>query len=266
MTRVDVESPVHVYQEIDTIDQTVSKVNVVEKLQQFWQTKCQQGAELRQGALVIYEGLPSSQPPYICYVTLPGGSCFATFENCTTKADARRSAAKIGLMNSIFNEHPSRKITTEVITKLVQDAKTSLQMEHSGGPHHPGVSAYQYMLEQNVGKTMLQFQELMTVFQLLHWNGSLAAMRERQCSRQEVVQHYSHRMLDDDMRSMMAIDWMSREQEIPGTIDKEMRNTLEELEMSRRSGRELRFHKEKKDILTLASTQLQSVRKKIGGK
>ena len=27
-------------------------------------------------------------------------------------------------------------------------------------------------------------QELMTVFQLLHWNGSLKAMRERQCSRQ----------------------------------------------------------------------------------
>lgn len=24
----------------------------------------------------------------------------------------------------------------------------------------------------------------MTVFQLLHWNGSLKAMRERQCSRQ----------------------------------------------------------------------------------
>ena len=79
-----------------------SSVNVVEKLQQFWQTKCQQGAELRQGALVIYEGLPSPRPPYICYVTLPGGSCFATFENCNTKADARRSAAKIGLMNSVI--------------------------------------------------------------------------------------------------------------------------------------------------------------------
>ena len=124
-------------------------MNVVEKLQQFWQTKCQQGADLRQGALVIYEGVPSPAPPYICYVTLPGGSCFATFENCTTKADARRSAAKIGLMNSvslpenclfhffcicfvshfqIFNEHPSRKITSEVITKLVKDARTSLQV------------------------------------------------------------------------------------------------------------------------------------------
>ena len=74
---------------------------MVEKLQQFWQTKCQQGAELRQGALVIYEGLPSPRPPDICSVTLPGGSCFATFENCNTKADARRSAAKIGLMNSV---------------------------------------------------------------------------------------------------------------------------------------------------------------------
>ena len=42
------------------------------------------------------------------------------------------------------------------------------------------------MLVQSLGKTMLEFQELMTVFQLLHWNGSLKAMRERQCSRQEV--------------------------------------------------------------------------------
>ena len=98
----------------------IFSVNVVEKLQQFWQTKCQQGADLKQGALVIYEGkhcdcdgekcltlllpspgVPSQQPPYVCYVTLPGGSCFATFENCTTKAEARRSAAKIGLMNSV---------------------------------------------------------------------------------------------------------------------------------------------------------------------
>merc|ERR1719474_1470696 len=159
-------------------------------------------------------------------------------------------------MNSIFNEHPSRKITTEVITKLVQDAKASLQMEHKGGPHHSGVSAYQYMLEQNLGKTMLQFQELMTVFQLLHWNGSLAAMRERQCSRQEVVQHYSHRALDDDMRSQMALDWIAREQEIPGIIARELNLAERDLEQARLAGRELRFPKEKKDILMLASSQV----------
>lgn len=28
------------------------------------------------------------------------------------------------------------------------------------------------------------FKELMTVFQLLHWNGTLKAFRERRCSRQ----------------------------------------------------------------------------------
>ena len=116
------------------------------------------------------------------------------------------------------------------------------------------------------GKVTTLLQELMTVFQLLHWNGSLAAMRERQCSRQEVVQHYSHRMLDDDMRAMMAIDWVSREQERPNTIAREMKQTLEELEMWRKSGRELRFFKEKKDILTLAAAQVESVRKKKGSK
>ena len=90
------------------------------------------------------------------------------------------------------------------------------------------------------------------MFQLLHWNGSLAAMRERQCSRQEVVQHYSNRMLDDDMRAMMAMDWMSREQDKPGTIKNEMKETQEELDRARKVGRELRFYKEKKDILTQA--------------
>ena len=48
-----------------------------------------------------------------------------------------------------------------------------------------GIGAFRFMLGSNRGKTMLEFQELMTVFQLLHWNGSLKAMRERQCSRQE---------------------------------------------------------------------------------
>ena len=38
------------------------------------------GADLKNGALVIYESVPSSCPPYVCYVTLPGGSCFGSFQ------------------------------------------------------------------------------------------------------------------------------------------------------------------------------------------
>ena len=93
---------------------------------------------------------------------------------------------------------------------------------------------------------MLEFQELMTVFQLLHWNGSLKAMRERQCSRQEVVAHYSHRALDDDMRSQMALDWIAREQENSGVISRELGSSERELEAARLAGRELRFPEREK--------------------
>merc|ERR1719336_2543240 len=87
-------------------------------------------------------------------------------------------------------------------------------------------------------------------------NGSLKAMRERQCSRQEVVDHYSRRPLDDDMRSQMALDWIAREQEIPGIISRELNLAERELEEARLAGRELRFSKEKKDILMLANSQV----------
>lgn len=112
------------------------------------------------------------------------------------------------------------------------------------------------MLEANKGRTMLEFQELMTVFQLLHWNGSLKAMRERQCSRQEVVAHYSNRTLDDDMRAQMALDWIARERENPGVLSRELALAERELETARLAGRELRFPKEKKDILMLTHNKL----------
>uniref|UniRef100_A0A663MTT3 Limb and CNS expressed 1 like n=1 Tax=Athene cunicularia TaxID=194338 RepID=A0A663MTT3_ATHCN len=161
------------------------RVNVVEALQEFWQMKQSRGADLKNGALVVYEMVPSNSPPYVCYVTLPGGSCFGSFQFCPTKAEARRSAAKIALMNSVFNEHPSRRITDEFIEKSVSEALASFNgnREEADNPN-TGIGAFRFMLESNKGKSMLEFQELMTVFQLLHWNGSLKAMRERQCSRQ----------------------------------------------------------------------------------
>lgn len=55
-------------------------VNVVEALQEFWQMKLERGADLKNGALVVYESEPASSPPYVCYVTLPGGSCFGSFQ------------------------------------------------------------------------------------------------------------------------------------------------------------------------------------------
>jgi len=249
-------SPEHIYQEIVGYGKTRQRVNVVEELQEFWQMKAARGASLKNGALVIYESVPAASPPYVCFVTLPGGSCFGNYGVCPTKAEARRSAARIALMNSVYNEQPSRKITQEFIDGAVSEASHGYGGARNEGENGTGIGAYRFMLVQSLGKTMLEFQELMTVFQLLHWNGSLKAMRERQCSRQEVVQHYSHRALDDDMRSQMALDWIAREQEIPGIIARELNLAERDLEQARLAGRELRFPKEKKDILMLASNQV----------
>ncbi|KAG8432014.1 hypothetical protein GDO86_020148 [Hymenochirus boettgeri] len=240
--------------------QGYGRVNVVEALQEFWQMKQTRGAELKNGALVVYEMVPSNSPPYVCYVTLPGGSCFGSFQFCPTKAEARRSAAKIALMNSVFNEHPSRRITDEFIEKSVCEALATFNgnREEADNPN-TGIGAFRFMLESNKGKSMLEFQELMTVFQLLHWNGSLKAMRERQCSRQEVLSHYSHRALDDDMRNQMAMDWVNREHDTPGTLGRELGSTERQLDDARLAGKELRYHKEKKDILMLAAGQLGNI-------
>ena len=96
---------------------------------------------------------------------------FFFFQNCPTKAEARRSAAKIALMNSVFNEHPSRKITKEFIDKAVKEARTAQTHGQDDSEIGEGVEAFRFMLESSLGKSMLEFGEMMTVFQLLHWNG-----------------------------------------------------------------------------------------------
>lgn len=131
----------------------------------------------------------------------------------------------------------------------------------------------------------------MTVFQLLHWNGTLKALRERQCSRQvqvllrthpilanfdkasvvaaptewwlpvffttyqSVIAYYSQRGLDEYMRSSMALDWLGREHRAPGRLGEELQVAQRELVLARRRGIELRFYKEKTEILSLALSQ-----------
>ncbi|XP_044513577.1 protein limb expression 1 homolog [Gracilinanus agilis] len=240
-------------------DLVFKDLNVVSMLQEFWESKQQQKAVFPSEGLVVYESLPSPGPPFVSYVTLPGGSCFGNFQCCLSRAEARRDAAKVALINSLFNELPSRRITKEFIIESVQEAiaSTSGTINDADDPS-TSIGAYHYMLESNMGKTMLEFQELMIVFQLLHWNGSLKALRETKCSRQEVISYYSQYSLDERMRSHMALDWIMKEQDSPGIVSQELQMALRELEEARRGGQELRFYKEKKEILSLALAQLYS--------
>ncbi|XP_048187425.1 protein limb expression 1 homolog isoform X2 [Perognathus longimembris pacificus] len=208
-------------------------LNVVSMLQEFWESKQQQRAAFPGEGLVVYESLPSSGPPYVSYVTLPGGSCFGNFQCCLSRAEARRDAAKVALINSLFNELPSRRITKEFIMESVQEAvaSTSGTLDDADDPS-TSVGAYHYMLESNMGKTMLEFQE--------------------------VISYYSQYSLDEKMRSHMALDWIMKERESPGILSQELRIALRQLEEARKAGQELRFYKEKKEILSLALTQIYS--------
>ncbi|XP_035420110.1 protein limb expression 1 homolog isoform X1 [Cygnus olor] len=234
-------------------------LNVVAILQEFWESKQKQKAIFPSEGIIVYESLSSLGPPFVSYVTLPGGSCFGNFQSCLSRAEARRDAAKVALINSLFNELPCRRITKEFIIESVREAvsSTSGNLKDADDPS-TSIGAYHYMLESNIGKTMLEFQELMIVFQLLHWNGSLKALRETKCSRQEVISYYSQYSLDEKMRSHMALDWIMKEQESPGIISQELQVALRELEEVRKAGQELRFYKEKKEILSLALSQIYS--------
>jgi LIX1-like protein len=53
----------------------------------------------------------------------------------------------------------------------------------------------------------------------------------------------------------MSIDWIAREQQEPGIILKQLQQVNKDIEVARLNGQELRFLKEKRDILLLASYQ-----------
>lgn len=51
-------------------------------------------------------------------------------------------------MNSVFNEHPSRRISDEFIAKAVQEARASFKSENNedDGPD-TGIGAFRYLNE-----------------------------------------------------------------------------------------------------------------------
>ncbi|KAM3611101.1 uncharacterized protein V6R79_013460 [Siganus canaliculatus] len=267
MSRVKVEESDMSYLSLRETDISHKDLNVVAMLHSFWEKRqinqsssdsdgSVGDAAVQTESLLLYESAPSPGPPYVCYVTLPGGSCFGNYKVCDTQAEARRDAARVALMNSLVNELPCRRIDTQFITQSLQQAATDSAVSvEDASDSSTSLGTYSLLLHAYRGRTMLEFQEMMTVFQLLHWNGTLKALREKQCSRQSVISHYSQRGLDESMRSSLALDWLGREQRSSGRIGEELLVAQRELVLARRRGIELRFYKEKTEILCLALSQ-----------
>ncbi|XP_010731986.3 protein limb expression 1 [Larimichthys crocea] len=270
MSKVKVEESIMSYLSQSETDTSTKDLNVVAMLHNFWEQRQMSqsngsssesngsvgDAAVQTESLLLYESAPSPGPPYICYVTLPGGSCFGNYKVCETQAEARRDAARVALMNSLVNELPCRRINPQFITQSLQQAATDSAVSvEDACDSSTSIGTYSLLLHSYIGRTMLEFQEMMTIFQLLHWNGTLKALRERQCSRQSVINYYSQRGLGEYMRSSLALDWLGREQRTPGRLGEELQVAQRELVLARRRGIELRFYKEKTEILSLALSQ-----------
>ncbi|XP_040010630.1 protein limb expression 1-like [Xiphias gladius] len=270
MSKVKVEESIMSYLSQTEIDTSPKDLNVVGMLHNFWEQKQTSrlngslsdsdgsggDAAIQRESLLLYESAPSPGPPYICYVTLPGGSCFGNYKVCDSQAEARRDAARVALMNSLVNELPCRRINPQFITQSLQQAAADSAVSvEDACDSSTSIGTYSLLLHSYIGRTMLEFQEMMTVFQLLHWNGTLRVLRERQFSRQSVIAYYSKRGLDEYMSSSMALDWLGREQRSPGRLGEELQVAQREMVLARRRGIELRFYKEKTEILSLALSQ-----------
>ncbi|XP_073323096.1 protein limb expression 1-like [Pagrus major] len=270
MSKVKMEESMMSYLSQSETDTSPNDLNVVAMLHNFWEQRQMSQSNgsigesdgsvgdtaIKTESLLLYESAPSPGPPYICYVTLPGGSCFGNYKVCDTQAEARRDAARVALMNSLVNELPCRRISPQFITQSLQQAATDSAVSiEDACDSSTSIGTYSLLLHSYIGRTMLEFQEMMTIFQLLHWNGTLKVLRERQCSRQSVITYYSQRGLDEYMRSSLALDWLGREQRSPGRLAEELQVAQRELVLARRRGIELRFYKEKTEILSLALSQ-----------
>jgi hypothetical protein len=68
---------------------------------------------------------------------------------CLSRAEARRDAAKVALINSLFNELPSRRITKEFIMESVQEAVASTSVSTLKGRRELAIYILRHM---NLGK------------------------------------------------------------------------------------------------------------------
>lgn len=125
------------------------------------------------------------------------------------------------------------------------------------------VDVFHNLLLLNRGTTLLELKERITVFQLFQWNGDIQKAKAEGLSRDAVLQLSLFARLDDQLRSQMAVKWARMEVEDRGRITRELQIVKRELDRLRASGRELRFSKEKKDILleAFAIYQRQQQRK-----
>lgn len=105
----------------DMLPYYMCTVNVVAMLHNFWEQRQMSQSngsisvsgdgvsvgDVQTESLLLYESAPSPGPPYICYVTLPGGSCFGNYKVCLSSPVL---SGRISTLCSVwtYTSYPSR--------------------------------------------------------------------------------------------------------------------------------------------------------------
>ncbi|XP_055331548.1 protein limb expression 1 homolog [Paramacrobiotus metropolitanus] len=190
--------------------------------------------------------------PWACYVFLPGGSCFASRGNCYSRSEAQHSAAKIALMNSIFNEHPSRRITLEYVEQMLTTKAVTGRMDSVNLRR-----GCQLSLEFMVGKTFMEYLDFCTVLRLICWAGSLSEFFGEECSTSKIFLYCYEVVIDAEFRWRLALQLVEKERQESGFLVDSISSAKDEIRASRCAGKELRFPLEKVSIGSLALQQLR---------
>jgi len=193
-----------------------------------------------------FEVCPSESNKFLCFAILPTGSCFGSTEPCDSYESAQQSAAKVAFINAVMNEHPSRQVSESSIKEMIQSASFSFVDDPCD---MRAINTFQTLLHSHLGETMLELQNSITTFQLLHWSDKIAQLKSADVSREEVLRHYSHRAVDDELTTKLARHWLDRGvDEVTREISK---CAVERAEMAGKC-RECRFAHEKLKVLKRA--------------
>ena len=95
---------------------------------------------------------------------------------------------------------------------------------------------------------MLELQNSITTFQLMHWSDKITQLKSTDVTREEILSHYSHRHITDEFTSELAHHWLDQVDDVTEQVE---RCAVERAEMAGK-GKECRFAHEKLKILKRA--------------
>uniref|UniRef100_A0A1I8FMF5 ELMO domain-containing protein n=1 Tax=Macrostomum lignano TaxID=282301 RepID=A0A1I8FMF5_9PLAT len=224
------------------------QLNVVEALQDFWRDRYPPES----GVGVTYESQAGYEPPYVCFVQLPGGCLFRHLLR-QLRQQSRGSPKCRQSGPDEFHIQTIIRLGALLENLLIEPLpRLRHRLAAARGAMEAGVDAFRLMLESKYGQDYAGCSSCsMERIFASHATAQLHQIpSDRALSGAPIRRRYA---LPDGA----GLD--STRADRPGLLRRELTDSQEQLLNARLQGKELRFYKEKCDILALALSQCDEV-------